>query len=89
MRIDRSRLTTLPSLSHRFRELNLMITTKNKKPARRHVEFDDTRNDADRRGKKMAPALNRAITKFLNEVADCCIARSRIGAAENSERLLE
>ena len=62
-----------------------MITTGNEKPAGRRVEFDSTWNDADRRGEKVPPALDRTITKFLDEVADCCVGRSYVGAAKNLE----
>ena len=62
-----------------------MITTGNEKPAGRGVEFDSTWNDTDRRGEKVTPALDRAITKFLDEVADCCIDLSHVGAAKNLE----
>jgi hypothetical protein len=43
-----------------------MITTGNEESAGRRVEFDSTWNDADRRGEKVTPALDRAITKFLD-----------------------
>ena len=83
--MERSRLATAPSLSCCFKEVDLMITAGNENPARRRVEFDSTWNDADRRGEKVTPALDRAITKFLDEVADCCIGRSYVGAAKNLE----
>ncbi len=76
LHIDRSRLATTPSLSCCFKEVDLMITAGKEKPAGRRVEFDSTWNDADRRGEKVPPALDRTITKFLDEVADCCVGRS-------------
>jgi hypothetical protein len=65
-----------------------MITTGNEESAERRVKFDSTWNDADRRGEKVTPALDRTITKFLDEVADCCVGRSYVGAAKNLRRLL-
>jgi len=66
----------------------LIIAAGNEESAGRRVEIDSTWNDADRRGEKVTPALDRTITKFLDEVADCRVGRSYVGAAKNSGRLL-
>jgi hypothetical protein len=88
LHIDGSRLAPAPSLFCCFQEVNLIITTGNEESARRRVEFDSSWNDAGRRGEKVTPALDRAITKFLDEVADCCIDLSHLGATKNLDRLL-
>jgi hypothetical protein len=75
--IDRSRLATAPSPSCCFKEGDLIITTGNEESAGRRVEFDGTWNNADRRGEKVTPALDRAIT----------ISPSRVGRARDAVAL--